>query len=50
MENKKYKCVEYIQLEIHLKNGVRLLISCMYRSPSIMNTLCIDEIQDINNI
>jgi hypothetical protein len=43
------KCVEYIQLEIHLKNGVRLLISCiyMYRSPSIMDTLCIDEIQEI---
>jgi len=47
IENKKYKCVEYIQLGIHLKNGVRLLISCIYRSPSIMDTLCIDEIQEI---
>jgi len=42
LDSKIYQFVEYVQLEIHFENGEKLLISCIYRSPSATTTTCIE--------
>jgi hypothetical protein len=37
LDSKIYQFVEYVQL-IHFENGKKLLISCIYRSPSATTT------------
>ena len=47
LDSKIYQFVEYVQLGIHFENGKKLLISCIYRSPSATTTTCIEELNEI---
>jgi len=47
IESKKFKHVEYIQLGINLNKDIKLLISCIYRSPNSMDIECIEEMREI---
>jgi hypothetical protein len=47
LDSKIFQFVEYVQLGIHFENGKKLLISCIYRSPSANTTTCIEEINEI---
>jgi hypothetical protein len=47
LDSKIFQFVEYVQLGIHFENDKKLLISCIYRSPSANTTTCIEEINEI---
>ena len=47
LDSKIYQFVEYVQLGIHFEHGKKLLISCIYRSPSATTTTCIEELNEI---
>ena len=47
VETTKFTFVEHVQLRIYFKNRNRLLVSCIYRSPSVTDQKCIKEPQEI---
>ena len=47
IDTKIYEFVEYVQIGVHNGTEDKLILTCIYRSPSASSTSCIKELEEI---